>query len=211
MSESDRGPRGKQGVQGFQGVEGEQGEAGGPKGDTGARGATGARGPRAKRRPEWRDFWMLGLSVVLLVVALNDQSTSSKENSDNQAQISHNRDAIRAVQQGRKSALTVSCAVTSAISLAGRTVIEGASMARETPLTRFLEQHGFPPPGVRARQAAASGKAYVDSINANITARLHQNVKGLVEKNGTINCVKFQQLGIVGKGAIKRQIAKQRR
>lgn len=126
-----------------------------------------------------RDLWMLAITG-LVVLAL-----------------SHAGDALNNVQQGRRVANGVNCAILSAISEAGRQVIGQGASQPETPLTRFLERHGYPPARVRARQAQMAADAYVSSISQRIEMEVGHKGDQLVRPDGTINCDRLASIAAI--------------
>lgn len=116
-----------------------------------------------------RDGWMLIITIVTLFA------------------LYHAHDAVRQVQNGRRVGQGITCAVLSSISETGKQVIEGSSLS-ETPFTRFLERHGYPPPKVREREARKKGRAYVRNISRSVERLVGHRGDGLIRKDGTIDC-----------------------
>lgn len=126
-----------------------------------------------------RDIVLVAVStfVILTVLTLNSQSTR--------------------IQEGRRVGTGFTCAALSAVSLAGRAVITSSAAGRETPLTRFLERHGYPGPKKRAAQSAMLGDRYTATILAAVERQIGRKGAGLVLPDGSIDCVKLARLAQV--------------
>lgn len=140
---------------------------------------------------------MIGGIIVFVIqfslglFGLHLQFTSSKLSQDN-------RHTLAQVQDGRHVSLEVTCAVESAISQAGRSVITGSTVAPPPKQERALEDLGFPPFAVRHQQAEAAADGYVNSISKMIDKSVGSKGDGLIQHNGTINCDKLADLAKVG-------------
>lgn len=124
-------------------------------------------------RRTYRDFWLLLISGLVALALANAQ------------------DALDRQQEGRKVALTVSCAVLSSVSEAGRQVIVRGSEQPDSPFMRFLEQHGYPRLAAREKAGQMAAEAYVAGISARIERSVGHRGDGLVNRDGTVNCVRL--------------------
>lgn len=124
-------------------------------------------------RENWyRDVW-LAITTGIVVLAL-----------------AHSDDAIQQQKQGRTSAVQVTCGALSAVIEAGRATL-GADV-QPPEFRRALERLGLPPRRARSEAAKVAGNAYRKSIADSIERQAH--VKGLVQKDGTLDCNKLAQL-----------------
>lgn len=101
-------------------------------------------------------------------------------------------DLFNGQQSGRRFAVKVTCAAESAIAEQGRQVIEGSSMLLPPAQERALERLGFPPFKVRQLQSAKQANSYVGGIAKAIDKAVGHRGDGLVRKNGTLDCVRFE-------------------
>lgn len=103
--------------------------------------------------------------------------------------------AIERIDEGRRVGILASCAATSAVIDAGRAVITGGSSGVPPQLAQFLEQHGYPPKGVREKQAQQAARDYGRAIARRVEDA--SGVRGLVEPNGRLDC---RRLASVARG-----------
>lgn len=139
-------------------------------------------------------FAVMQLAIGLFGVGLQSDTNRSSQQAASAA--SNAVRALRQIQEGRRIATKFSCSALSAVSLAGERVISGSG-GTETPLARFLEQHGYPPPKIRQRQARLAARAYQQEINRRIFSTVGPKAKGLVQKDGTFNCTRLAKLSAV--------------
>lgn len=117
-------------------------------------------------------------AIAALVFALSAQ----------QSQIDQQR-------EGRRFAVAAICAFDSAVGQAGYDTIVQSQLA-ESPLTRFLEHHGYPPLSVRRAQAVAQGRAYVRQLTRRELALAGVTGKQLVRADGSLDCARLTQLAV---------------
>ena len=108
---------------------------------------------------------------------------------DREDQVNRIDQAVQQVQGGRRAALRVSCATTSAVIEAGRRTLTAQVGTRVTEFERKLIELGYPPRRVRDRQARAAARAYGEFIATRIEEAT--GVRGLVRKDGGLDCTRF--------------------
>lgn len=164
-------------------------------------GSTDRRRRRQRRRTDWgREFaYLTGLLLVAGSLWAATSADGDATKADMRATLA-DRDVARALvklQEGRATSLSVVCGAISAISQQGRLVLI-SSQLQESPLTRFLEQHGYPSLRARRQKAREEGQAYVAGISQRVNQALKRSgrapVKGLVRPDGTIDCAVFQSI-----------------
>lgn len=117
----------------------------------------------------YRDVILIALAVLWVVLAI-DLSATNKH-----------------VQAGRRFAISVTCAVESAVGEAGREVIAGSAAPVGPPrFLRNLERLGYRPPPLAVREHAAS--AYVASIALAIERQVGVRGRRLIRPDGSLNC-----------------------
>lgn len=136
-------------------------------------------------RENWyRDVWLL-LTTALVAWALLGQNNVL--------------DDVRRVQdeqrEGRRAAVQVTCAATSAVIDAGRATIIGGAQNLDPEFTASLERLGYPPVEVRQAQAQKAAKAYAKAIANRVETAT--GFTGIVNENGTLNCAKLADLSRV--------------
>lgn len=111
-------------------------------------------------------------------------------------------DDIKVVQQeqreGRRAAVDVVCAATSAVIDAGRATIIGGAEDLDPEFARNLERLGYPPRDVRRDQAQQAAQAYAAAIAKKVEDAT--GVTGIVRRNGTLDCVRLAELSKVSGG-----------
>lgn len=105
--------------------------------------------------------------------------------------------AIKDQVEGRKAAVQIICGVSSAIIDAGRATITGNSAGLPTQFERNLERLGYPPRHVRRAQARELGRQYAQAIAERVQAVADGKAKGIVRKNGTLNCTRLLEVSRV--------------
>lgn len=112
---------------------------------------------------------------------------------------------VENIKQGRKTSLNATCAALSAISEAGRKTI---SSSGATPISVKAEIFlGLPPltPDQRKALAQQQGNAYVTGISDKIDAAVGgKRGDGLVNKDGTLNCVRLAQIARIGATGVRK-------
>lgn len=142
--------------------------------------AKGSKGRRATDRGQLLRDLVLAVVCLLVFLALSKQHTQTK-----------------VIQEGRQTGSAVTCAIASAFGQAGKSVISGPAKPPPKAQEAALEQLGFPPFAVRRRAQVKAGNAYVTSISTRIDAQIGHKGDGLVNADGTINCVRLATLSHV--------------
>lgn len=129
-------------------------------------------------RENWyRDVWLLIITGLTTWSVLTTMST------------------VNDVQEGRRAAVGVTCAATSAVIDAGRAAITGGAQGVSGEFARNLEALGYPPKHVRERQAKQAARAYSRAISHRVEKAT--GVAGIVKPNGTLDCERLAELSRV--------------
>jgi hypothetical protein len=133
---------------------------------------------RKLARENWyRDVWLVAVTV-LVAASLTVEAKRTSE-----------------IQEGRRTTLSISCAVSAAVVKAGRVIIVSSSKQGLPPkLELFLEQHGLPPKKLREQGAARSAESYTSGINQEIVNVSGVKAAQVLNKDGTLNCNKLRTL-----------------
>lgn len=128
-------------------------------------------------RENWyRDIWLLGVSAFVVIAVLNSQ------------------DAVDQQKEGRKVAVAAICGATSAVIEAGRATITGGAAGISGEFERNLRELGYPPRKIRQEQAEQAAQMYARTIAEGVRASAGKQSRGLVRKDGTLNCQRLQQV-----------------
>lgn len=140
-------------------------------------------GWRSVLRENWyRDIWLVVISALLLLGYIGQNNVL---------------DDVQRVQEeqreGRRAAIQVTCAATSAVIDAGRATITGGAESLDPEFAKNLEALGYPPINVRRDQARKAARLYAKAIADKVEAAT--GVEGVVhEKDGTLDCDLLLQL-----------------
>lgn len=143
----------------------------------------GTVAPRGRRRSDhfrvapgenWYRDVILCVVCIFVFISLN--------NSDG---------AIDRVREGRALAIRVMCGATNATINAGRAQITGGSAGVPDKLASFLEAHGYPPKGLREKQAKVAANLYAQSISKGVLKTTGGEARGLVDPTGALRCDKL--------------------
>jgi hypothetical protein len=122
-------------------------------------------------RENWyRDIWSLLLTIFVAMALANNNATVDK------------------VQEGRRTGTGVSCAISNAIVKAGRGVILSSATVRPRKLEVNLMKLGLPRREARAIAARHAADAYAESIAVDVARVAGPSAKGVVRKDGTLDC-----------------------
>lgn len=129
-------------------------------------------------RENWyRDIWLTAISA-LVVLALIGQGN-----------------VLDDIQEGRRAAVDVTCAATSAVINAGRATITGGAESLDPEFARNLEKLGYPSKPVRERQARKAAKLYAGAIAREVERAT--GVTGVVKEDGSLDCERLAVLSRV--------------
>lgn len=134
---------------------------------------------RLRARPE-----ILVLLVVLLMTGSTALSAAALWRVSGQTQ---------AIQEGRRTATAVNCAVASAVISAGRKTITSAQPLPPR-LERNLERFGYPTFEQRQAGARKAAAAYAQEILVAVANEVGRKSTELVHADGTLNCDAFQSV-----------------
>jgi hypothetical protein len=135
--------------------------------------------PQKHKLPErwYRDVWLFIITLMVLGALLTITDT------------------VNEVQEGRRAATGISCAVSSATVTAGHDVIvSSAEQAMPPKLEKFLMHLGVPGHKTRESEAKLLAKTYANSIESAVIAAAGAQAKQVVNKDGTLNCNKLREL-----------------
>lgn len=144
-----------------------------------------------RRRVSWRDFWTLAVTVLVLLALANAKGASDKANK-----------GVAAIQEGRKAGTELTCAISTAVVVAGRNLVESSGKAPMPPkLEAFLVSLGYPDPQQREAQSREAGRRYVQHVSEAIEQAA--GVQGLkvgseiLNPDGTVDCARLREVARV--------------
>lgn len=137
------------------------------------------------RENAYRDVWLL---IITAAVFFSILSLS--------AAVDDLEDTNQRVREGRSFTVNVTCASISAVIDAGRATITGQNGTVSGEFARNLERLGYPPKNVRKRQQRIAARKYAEFIARRVEEAT--GAKGVVRRNGTLNCGRLLKLGRAG-------------
>jgi len=104
------------------------------------------------------------------------------------------KNTLAQVQSGRRTALSVTCAVESAVAQAGRVVIAGNLNPPSPEQERALERFGFPSFAIRHKEEEKAADLYVATIARYVDRQIGRKGDGLIRHGGTLDCKRLAQI-----------------
>lgn len=140
-----------------------------------------------------RRRWILPALAYVVVAVVAAIGLKSASHAGRQA-----RSAVQKIEVGRRAGTKVTCAISTAVIHAGKSLIEeSARQPLPATLEAFLLPHGYPARKDREAGAEILGEVYTQRITAGIIAAV--GVKGVevLNADGTVNCERLRQLARV--------------
>lgn len=110
-------------------------------------------------------------------------------------------EAVLEIQQGRRSGTEFTCAISGAVSIAGREVVEDSAKQPVPPKAEaFLRGLGYPSRPERELGAKNLGKQYIEKITERLEEKAHipsTEAEQIINKDGTVDCQRLKVLAKV--------------
>lgn len=151
---------------------------------------------RTKFAPLIRENWYRDVGLIIVCGLLFFGWRGQNNVLDDVQKVQRDqRHLLHEQKKGRRAAVDIMCAATSAVIDAGRATILGGAASLDPEFAANLERLGYPPEPVRERQARKAAGLYARAISRRVEQST--GVEGVVRRNGTLNCKRLAVLSRV--------------